>query len=102
MNRDDGSRLRRSKDDRFDGSERRRENDQARYNVITRLVSVHRADGTTGGGGEAGGKRDYTWRGERQLILTFLSKNQSVVIPEAACVISSLPHSHPQDSLSSS
>lgn len=49
--------------------------------------------------GEAGGKRDYTWRGERQLILTFLSENQSVVIPEAAYVISSLPHSAPSPSL---
>lgn len=42
------------------------------------------------------GKGDYTWRSERQLILTFLSENQSVVIPEAACVISSLlPHPLP-------
>lgn len=35
--------------------------------------------------------RDYTWRSERQLILTFLSENQSAVIPEAACVISPPP-----------
>lgn len=62
MNRDGGSRLRRSKDDRFDGSERRRENDRARYNVITRLVSVHRANGTTGGEGSGREERLHVAR----------------------------------------
>lgn len=74
----------------------RDERSRTRHNVITRLVSVHLSTNVTvgrdgrGRGAERGRQRDYTWRGERQLILTFLSENQSVVIPEAACVISSL------------
>lgn len=79
---DHDRRLRRDEDDRFNGSKIF----LGRYNVITRVISVHRAEWR---------RRNYTWRGERQLILTFLSENQSVVIPEAACVISSLSRSAP-------
>lgn len=77
------------------------ERSRSRHNVITRLVSVHRwmeERGNGGAGKERERKRDYTWRGERQLILTFLSENQSVVIPEAACVISSLCQPTPSPS----
>lgn len=50
-------------------------------------------DGTTGRAKRE--ERLHVAQRERQLILTFLSENQSVVIPEAACVISSLPHPAP-------